>query len=1170
MGGPADTKVKVAVRVRPFNRRERDMGESSVVTMHDTQTILSGTMTKDGKDKIFNFDHSIWSHDAGDPHFQNQDQVFQALGSDVLDNVFSGYNACIFAYGQTGSGKTYTMMGAKDDDGLTPRLCKQLFSRINDLSRDTAKKDMNTTYSVEVSYFEIYNEKVKDLISVKESQHTLRVREHKILGPYVEGLQTLAVPNYEAIELLLAKGNARRTTAATAMNDTSSRSHAVFTMVSTEQWYDKATKRKAEKVSRLSLVDLAGSERVAKTGASGDRLKEGANINKSLSTLGLVIKALADNSSSKRKGGHVPYRDSVLTWLLKDSLGGNSKTVMIATISPAGDNFDETLSTLRYADSAKRIVNHAVVNEDPNARMIRELREELEALRAQVGSDVRPSSVDDEEYNSMQKKLQETESLMANMEMTWEEKLAQSNQVIEKHRKVLSEHGAELKDEAGALKLQSTLPHLVSIPNGFDTAIHIYSIKEGMTRVGTSEADDPPQDIIFEDEGMDPEQCIIEHEAVLDEQSGSLKEVVSIHPIGEHCYVNEVMLMDSEALNHGDIIQFGLTHLLRFNHPTEAQKLKILGKSVPLRNARLASAAQEEEEQARLQKERERQEEEVRMAEILRKQQEAEEKLQQEQQKALKIAMEEAERTRQKELENEKLRRDLEEMKLAAAREHQARLEKDELKQKEIEDKRKKDLELTAALNAAEERKLAELEALRQAEREEMEREREEIEKERRKLSELKAKTAEEQRIAEEKRKEAERLAHEREIELEKERVQQEKVRLHHIKMAQMEEEIQSRKRQAELRALEKSSPMQQRREFGVSEVRGEEPRKEVSGEQNHIPDSANPTTKTKISPEAVSSAHSNMNDAYNPFGEGQAQKAADGFQQPPTSSDPQQYQDMPGAKHVLKPDATGPRTTAASPESLEQQEEILRRKMLEYANRQKMPEVKNALKPDATDRKIQDFRRAKEEYVRKQQSRAAAATASKESMAMDSSNPFAEPEPIPNKPEIVPKEQVRKIEADEVIPDNVAPDSFIKDREQQQANDRDFQGFQQQWLMEQWTQLQTQPWFRGFATRDAAIKELKRKDPGCFIVRVSESEPGHYAISVRQAERVEHFLILPTYAGDKSVSGSTRYRLGKNSRLLFNSVPKLIGFYIGHPLVTPSGERFTLVGDIVMNDDEL
>lgn len=239
------------------------------------------------------------------------------------------------------------------------------------------------------------SERVRDLLN-PSTKGNLKVREHPSLGPYVEDLAKLVVSSFPEIEHLMDEGNKARTVAATNMNATSSRSHAVFTLILTQKRHDVETGFDTEKVSRISLVDLAGSERANSTGATGARLKEGAEINRSLSTLGRVIAALAEFSSAKSKKAkpQVPYRDSVLTWLLKDSLGGNSMTAMIAAISPADINWDETLSTLRYADSAKRIKNHAVVNEDPNARMIRELKEELEQLRAKLsGGSVNPEEV---------------------------------------------------------------------------------------------------------------------------------------------------------------------------------------------------------------------------------------------------------------------------------------------------------------------------------------------------------------------------------------------------------------------------------------------------------------------------------------------------------------------------------------------------------------------------------------------------------------------------------------------------------------------------------------------------------------------------------------------------------------------------------------------------------
>src|ERR1700712_4396954 len=353
--------------------------------MKGNQTVLTPPSALDSRSKntkaveppkTFAFDKSYWSFDRGDSHYAGQDDLHNDLGKPLLDNAFKGYNNCILAYGQTGSGKSYSMMGYGQEYGIIPKICQDMFERIKEV-----QKDKNESCTVEVSYLEIYNERVRDLLN-PSNKGNLRVREHPSTGPYVEDLAKLVVRSFAEIENLMDEGNKARTVAATNMNETSSRSHAVFTLTLAQKRHDVETSMSGEKVAKISLVDLAGSERATSTGATGARLKEGAEINRSLSTLGRVIAALADLSSGKSKKAHQdPYRDSVLTWLLKDSLGGNGLTAMIAAISPADINFEETLSTLRYADSAKRIKNHAVVNEDPNARMIRELKEELAQLR---------------------------------------------------------------------------------------------------------------------------------------------------------------------------------------------------------------------------------------------------------------------------------------------------------------------------------------------------------------------------------------------------------------------------------------------------------------------------------------------------------------------------------------------------------------------------------------------------------------------------------------------------------------------------------------------------------------------------------------------------------------------------------------------------------------------
>ncbi|XP_059586836.1 kinesin-like protein KIF1A isoform X11 [Alligator mississippiensis] len=379
----AGASVKVAVRVRPFNSREMSRDSKCIIQMTGSTTTIINPKQPKETPKSFSFDYSYWSHTTPDDiNYASQKQVYRDIGEEMLQHAFEGYNVCIFAYGQTGAGKSYTMMGKqeKDQQGIIPQLCEDLFSRINDTTND------NMSYSVEVSYMEIYCERVRDLLNPK-NKGNLRVREHPLMGPYVEDLSKLAVTSYNDIQDLMDSGNKARTVAATNMNETSSRSHAVFNIIFTQKRHDAETDITTEKVSKISLVDLAGSERADSTGAKGTRLKEGANINKSLTTLGKVISALAEMDSGpnknkkKKKTDFIPYRDSVLTWLLRENLGGNSRTAMVAALSPADINYDETLSTLRYADRAKQIRCNAVINEDPNNKLIRELKDEVARLR---------------------------------------------------------------------------------------------------------------------------------------------------------------------------------------------------------------------------------------------------------------------------------------------------------------------------------------------------------------------------------------------------------------------------------------------------------------------------------------------------------------------------------------------------------------------------------------------------------------------------------------------------------------------------------------------------------------------------------------------------------------------------------------------------------------------
>ena len=470
--------VRVAVRVRPFNARERALGSASVVETAPPGGISVAAAGGGSEPRSFGFDH-VFGVDS------TQDELAAAIGDPMVATALDGFNATIFAYGQTGSGKSWSMSGSAEQPGLIPRMVGALFRRVAAAkaaaadaaatdaaaaaaaadavaaadalaAADAAVADAAATaeaaagagatpaptetsstaaaaagagaapaptgtsstaavsaaaappsaaapdaaprpprqpapaaapppppppqqphFLVTVSYLELYNEVVKDLLNPSDKQ--LAIRQHPQLGVYVQDLAELVVAGEGDVLRLLEQGARVRHVAATAMNERSSRSHSVFTLrLEQRSVVASAGGTTTTTVSsRINLVDLAGSERAAKTGATGDVLRQGASINKSLSALGNCISALAEGGAGK----HVPYRDSKLTRLLQDSLGGNALTVMLCAVSPADDNADETLGTLAYAARAKAIKNHAVRNEDVHEALVRQLREEVEALR---------------------------------------------------------------------------------------------------------------------------------------------------------------------------------------------------------------------------------------------------------------------------------------------------------------------------------------------------------------------------------------------------------------------------------------------------------------------------------------------------------------------------------------------------------------------------------------------------------------------------------------------------------------------------------------------------------------------------------------------------------------------------------------------------------------------
>lgn len=403
------------------------------------------------EDKNFAFDSSFWSHDAADDHYAHQQDVYDSLGEEFLDHNFEGYHTCIFAYGQTGSGKSYTMMGTPDQPGLIPRTCEDLFERSAAAQRDDSNVAYNVAYNVRVSYFEVYNEHVRDLLAPAvpgAAPHYLKIRESPTEGPYVKDLSDVPVRSIDEILRHMKRGDAARTTASTKMNDASSRSHVVFTIMLRQMHHDMETDQTTERSSRIRLVDLAGSERAKSTEATGARLREGGNINKSLATLGRVMAALADQQPAARRRRHeavVPYRNSILTWLLNDSLGGNSKTAMIACIAPC--DHDETLSTLRYADQAKRIRTRAVVNQDLMSTA------EHDAQIAAMADEIRALQLSVSDSRQRKKNAKEAEERLE----AYQERVAQMQRMMEERSMVAESKMKKLQTENEALKLHLRL-----------------------------------------------------------------------------------------------------------------------------------------------------------------------------------------------------------------------------------------------------------------------------------------------------------------------------------------------------------------------------------------------------------------------------------------------------------------------------------------------------------------------------------------------------------------------------------------------------------------------------------------------------------------------------------------------------------------------------------------
>lgn len=435
-----DHNVQVVIRIRPLSSIEvASQGHSRCVRQDSGHTIT-----------WLGHPESRFTFDLVAGEKISQEKLFKVAGLPMVENCMGGYNSCMFAYGQTGSGKTHTMLGdiegaeqkLSSNRGMTPRVFEHLFARIR--KEEDARKEEKLKFICKCSFLEIYNEQVADLL--EPSSTNLQMREDAKKGVYVENLSEVEVKGVNDVIRLLLQGAANRKVAATNMNRASSRSHSVFTCIIESKWESQSVTH--HRFGRLNLVDLAGSERQKSSGAEGERLKEASNINKSLSTLGLVIMNLVNIANGKAQ--HVPYRDSKLTFLLQDSLGGNSKTTIIANVSPSNCCTMETLSTLKFAQRAKFIRNNASVNEDATGDVItlkmqiQQLKEEVSHLRGQLKG---VSSSQEDDYGSM--------ALLSSLgPYAWDMKALASP--LPGHKKALRKRDLE-SALAGALKREESL-----------------------------------------------------------------------------------------------------------------------------------------------------------------------------------------------------------------------------------------------------------------------------------------------------------------------------------------------------------------------------------------------------------------------------------------------------------------------------------------------------------------------------------------------------------------------------------------------------------------------------------------------------------------------------------------------------------------------------------------
>jgi len=554
----AGDAIKVCVRVRPLSKSELDGGEKMCVRIlpqqpySTTVNLTNPSDTGQAATRAYYFDRAYWSAKESDPHYVSQEHLMDDLGHELRSNVLDGYNSCLFAYGQTGSGKTYSVLGSESPPecrGLLPRIVEDIFKII-----EKAPNEFATT----ISYLEIYNEKIRDLLrSGQEQQLRLEVRANPKYGNFVYGLKEVPVMDWQNLKQWLDFGVKARAVASTSMNATSSRSHCIFSMEVVHKMRSGGARTQLR--SKLNLVDLAGSERQKKTQATGTRLKEGAMINQSLSNLALVISRLAEfaNLSEKNKEKkameYAPFRSSKLTFLLEDSLRGNSKTVMIAALSPAEFNYEETLSTLLFAQSVKAVKTNAKKNENLEDNLIQDLEAECERLRQLVNMDA---------GNSQLQELAALEEMQRKYGRDFEEQLKLAEDLQKQRETLLADAGLTAKELSTSVGLDDRTPHLLNIC--YDPELNgclIYFLQKGVT---CSLGAGPGTLIALKGLGMQPKMLEMRN---LDDRKVILKYIAGrVLLNGRRQTPGEVQLCDNDRLIVGHAFCFRLVVPSDSNH----------------------------------------------------------------------------------------------------------------------------------------------------------------------------------------------------------------------------------------------------------------------------------------------------------------------------------------------------------------------------------------------------------------------------------------------------------------------------------------------------------------------------------------------------------------------------------------------------------------------------